>query len=657
MSNPQSLTKSSLINENTLPDKMEESLSKKERKRRAKLKAKDILKKPPVTETDFESRTKYIEEMRYKYPTLYQSPFPVTHPSWSCLIDDVFQKLDPNDFVSKRTEEEIVILGRVSSCRAAGRLGFITLYFEPEKTKHGFLLRPEIQVLLRPQEFRVANMIQKSTSNSNFPGLNIPVFNIMDAEFESEEQSFNTRVSFIKSLSRKNGRVFDQFYVIGYPGYSDTKERTIYAKYIFPASLNYHMANRIHCVEEHGGTTLSNVQLMYRKPFLRWLYDTKSLYVQHIRSTFRNEVEIFLKSMNLMQVDIPHLLTVASGANAKPFITHQNDGDITLSLRIAPELELKMCVIGGLSSTGVYHYGAQFRNEGADSTHNPEFTSCEAYFISKSFYDLLLISENLIRTSCLRTLQKINVISSEEYITGVTKTTSVNYSYFIKEDGSKFKIDWFNPFININFIEEINKNLTTGKLPDAIDFATDEAVRVTKELATIHQVPFKETDSIAKILDNMFDELVLPNTFISDRPNSLFKTYDENGFLEVSPITVFNHPKIMSPLAMEQLKDGKPTGIVYRFESFVCGIEFCNAYQELSDPVVQSMNFETQRKFQENGDDEAMSTNDIFIEGLEYGMKPVAGWGLGTERMFMFLSGESTIKGVMPFPQMKPTNK
>jgi lysyl-tRNA synthetase class II len=651
----------STVVDNSEPSIPEIYTSKKEIKRLAKLdakkKAKATTDNGPVTETDFESRSKYIEKMRRKYPTLYQSPFPVTHSLWSGLIDDVFHQLNPDEYVSNHTDEEIVILGRVSSCRASGRIGFITLYFEPEKTKCGLILRPEIQVLLRSQEFRVANVIQEFATDSTFPGLNIPVFKIVEETFDSDEKSLESRINFIKALSRKDVRVFDQFYVVGYPGYSDTKERTIYAKYIFPASINYHMANRLHGVEEHGGSTISNVQLMYRKPFLRWLYDTKSLHVQHIRSAFRNEVERFLKSMNLMQVDVPHLLSIASGANAKPFTTYQNDGALTLSLRIAPEIELKMCVIGGLSPYGVYHYGAQFRNEGADSTHNPEFTSCEAYFVGKSFYELLKISENLVRTCCLRVLEKTQIITQEEYVAGEIKSESPTCSYFIKEDGSKFKIEWSKPFVNINFLEEINKNLTVGKLPNADDLYTDDANRVIKELAIIHNVSFKETDSIAKILDNMFDELVLPNTFMSNLPNSLFKTYDENGFLEVSPVTVFNHPKIMSPLAMEQINDGNPTGIVSRFESFVCGMEFCNAYQELSDPVVQSINFETQRKFQENGDDEAMSANDVFVEGLEYGMKPVAGWGIGVERMFMFLSGESTIKGVLPFPHMKPTTE
>lgn len=633
-------------------------LSKNQLKKQAKLEAKQHKQTnvvvAPTAEEDYQHRVQYAEEQRKKFATLYQPPVKGVHTKWTGLMRKHFS-LDNKEHLmqsdKKYTSNLVTVIGHVSSCRSAGKLGFLTLYFPPEEVydtavmnQMGVILRPEIQILIRAPEFQVAKISQKYVDDDLFVGLPIPKYHIEIEETENVTE-------YIKQLTRKDIRVFDQIYVIGYPGYSNTGERTIYAKHIFPASINHYMPVKLHGTEEHNVQLSDKTEEMYRNPFMRWMYNTHSLHTQLVRSKFQNVLRNLLADgYNLMEVDVPHLLTVASGANAKPFKTHQEDGNVDYMMRIAPELELKMAT--GLSTYGVFNIGSQFRNEGQDTTHNPEFRSCEFYMRMKSFYELLQISEKIITSCCIETLKATNPIMMEDYVNGNIKKSPLTYStVFVKENGDGYCIQWDKPFLNINFIDGINKNLMDGfKLPDPRTFDTDEALENVRQIAKTHGVAFKDTDSISKILDNMFDDLVLVNTYRSDLPNSYFKERDEAGNLIITPVTVFGHPKIMSPLAMEIPE----SGLVYRFESFVAGMEICNAYQELSDPKVQKDNFDMQQKFQEKGDSEAMNGNSTFMKFLEIGMSPVAGWGMGLERMYMLLTNNYSIRSVLPFPQMKP---
>lgn len=649
---------------------MSEELSKSQQKKLAKQLAKEqrIAERAsqlkviaPTAKQDYEHRLQFADEQRQYFSTLYQPPMKDVYIKWSALIQQHFNYINKNEIMTsekKYTDKLITVMGKVSSCRATGRLGFLTLYFPPDKVydlnwmnQSGIIIRPEIQILIRPQEFEIATIEHNYISDDKYPNLPIPTYNIECHTFESDEIKNDETIAYIKKLTQKDIRVFDQLYIIGYPGYSNTGERTIYAKHIFPASINHLMVNQLHGAENHMIQQFSHSEVAYRNPFLRWMYDIDSLHTQLVRSKFQSVLrKILTNNYNLMEVDIPHLLTVASGANAKPFKTHQEDGDMDYMLRIAPELELKMCIVGDLSTDGVFNIGSQFRNEGQDTTHNPEFRSTEFYMRMKSFYELLDISEHIIQQCCLTTLRETKLIDMEQYLNVGLTIPSVTHSIFHKEDKTGFNIKWDKPFININFIDGINQNLNDGfQLPNPTLFDTDEALKTIKTIADAHKVAYKEGASVSKILDNLFDELVLPNTYCDDRKNSYFKERDENGNLIITPVTVFGHPKVMSPLAMEI----PGSGIVYRFESFVAGMEICNAYQELSDPKVQKENFDTQKKFQEGGDDEAMNANSIFMKALDYGMSPVAGWGMGMERMYMLLTNNYSIRGVLPFPQMK----
>lgn len=650
---------------NTISKSQLKKLAKQKAREEAKAKKEESNPKivAPTAEQDYQHRCQYSDEQRQLHSTLYQPPMKGLYLKWTSIIDTFFRSMKQNEMISNHSDKLVTLMGQVSSCRSAGKLGFLTLYFNPENiydradiNQIGVIIRPEIQILIRPQTFQIANIKQIYKTDPLFPGLQIPKYHIDIKQFDSEEDKNKATIEYIKQLSRKNTRVFDQYYVIGYPGYSDTGERTIYAKHIFPVAINHLMANSIHGAEEHHVHNFSNLEVAYRNPFLRWMYDTKSLHTQIVRSKFQENLRKSLSNdYKLMEVDIPHLLSVASGANAKPFKTHQDDGDIDYMLRIAPELELKMCIVGGLSVNGVFNIGSQFRNEGQDTTHNPEFRSAEFYMRMKSFYELLKASEDIISHCCTKTLEQTRLIKPEDYTNGIIPDDFITSSVFTKEDGTGFRIKWAKPFVNINFIDGINQNLNEGfTLPEATTFENPETLTIIQNIADIHKVSYKPTDSISKILDNMFDDLVLPNTYRDDLPNSYFKEKDSSGNLIISPVTIFGHPKVMSPLAMEMIIDDKPSGIVYRFESFVAGMEICNAYQELSDPKVQKSNFETQQKFQDNGDEEAMNANHTFMKALEYGMCPVAGWGMGMERMYMLLTDNYSIKSVLPFPQLKP---
>lgn len=643
-------------------------MSKTQLKKMAKKKAvelKKLAKKaekglPEITdkstpEKDFESRINLTSQWRNQFAPLYRPPFPITHRKYNSLYQQYFSKMD-DTMIGKMDESELVcIIGRVSSARGAGKLGFLTLYYPPEQMyddngkDYFWVLRPELQVLLRPQTFQVATVEQTPTDS-----FKTPIFNIKESN-TTETERFKENVKFIKNFIGRRARVFDQYYVVGYPGLSNTGEKTIYCKYIFPASVNHHMVNALHGAEEHGVETCANQEVAYRNPYLRWLYDSQNVYTQILRSQYTKNLRHYLDNeLKLMSVDIPHLVSTSSGANAKPFETYQHDNDMHLQLRIAPELELKMCIIGDIDSNGCYHIGSQFRNEGQDMTHNPEFNSCEFYMRHVNFEQLMEISETLIKNTIIITLYQNQTISHKQYLEKDYNIISQDSSVFHIGDKG-YRVIWNSKFVDINFMEGINNNLKEGyKLPDPSTFEMEDSIQKVKEIAMIHNVNFKETDSIAKVLDNMFDELVLPLTYQPNFANSYFKEFDDAGNLIISPVTVYGHPKVMSPLAMELFNGEHPTGLVYRFESFVAGMEICNAYQELSDPMIQRHNFESQKKFQEKGDDEAMTQNDSFVKGLEYGMCPTAGWGMGLERIFMLITDKCSIRDVLPFPLMKP---
>jgi lysyl-tRNA synthetase class 2 len=322
-----------------------------------------------------------------------------------------------------------------------------------------------------------------------------------------------------------------------------------------------------------------------------------------VRETFtritkmKNAIRNFLNDRGALEVDTPVLQSIPGGAIARPFITHHNALDIPLYLRIANELYLKRLIVGGFD--WVYEFSRNFRNEGMDRTHNPEFTILEFYVAYKDYLWMMEITEQMLEHTAIAT-------------NGITLT---------EVDGRA--IDFKAPYRRISIFDAIKEH--TGF--DISGMEEDELREVCKKL----KIEVNPSMGKGKLIDEIFGGKC------------------EAHFIQ--PTFIIDYPVEMSPLTK---KHRSKAGLVERFELIVNGKEIANAYSELNDPIDQRERFEEQVKLMERGDDEAMYIDYDFLRALEYGMPPTAGIGFGIERLAMLLTGQVSIQDVLLFPQMRP---
>jgi len=343
----------------------------------------------------------------------------------------------------------------------------------------------------------------------------------------------------------------------------------------------------------HG---LVDVEERFRRRYVDLIMNEDARRVAFARPKIIRSIQSYLDNLGYVEVETPVLNSILGGAAARPFITHHNTLNMEFYLRIATELPLKRLLVGGMDA--VYEIGRLFRNEGMDRNHNPEFTTIELYKAYSDLEGMMDITENIIANAAMT-------------VNGTTDITWKGHTFSL---APKYK--------RIHMVDAIRE--VTG-----IDFFKDMSLEEAKELAISHNIPIEEHFSYGHIV------------------NAFFEKYVEETIVE--PTFVYGHPIEISPLAR---KSSDPR-FTERFELFICGSEYANAFTELNDPIDQYERFVNQMKERELGNDEANEMDIDFIEALEYGMPPAGGMGMGIDRLVMMLTNSENIREVILFPHMK----
>lgn len=407
------------------------------------------------------------------------------------------------------------------------------------------------------------------------------------------------------------GEIYDSFRlmdigdIIGVKGYvfkTKTGEVSIHAEKLTLLSKSLRPLPVVkEKIDEHGNKIIydpfSDKELRYRQRYVDLIVNSSVKEVFVKRTKIINAIREYLNERGYLEVETPILQPIYGGAFARPFITYHNALDIDLYLRIANELYLKRLIVGGFD--GVYEFSKDFRNEGMDKTHNPEFTMLELYVAYKDYIWMMELVEQLISYVALK-------------VNGTTKI----------QVGSN-EIELAPPWKRISMYDAIKEY--TGQ--DISNYHENELQKLANKL----NLEVSPNLGKGKLIDEIFSEIVEPNL--------------------IQPTFIMDYPIEMSPLAKKHRS--KP-GLVERFEAIINGSELCNAFSELNDPLDQRARFEEQAKLRAQGDEEANVLDEDFLRALEYGMPPTAGLGIGIDRLTMLLTNQESIRDVIFFPQMKP---
>lgn len=400
-------------------------------------------------------------------------------------------------------------------------------------------------------------------------------------------------------------RLLDIGDIVGIEGYvfkTKTGEISVHTKALKLLSKSLRPLPIAKEVEDEQGNKVifdqfADKELRYRQRYVDLVVNpnVKDVFIK--RSKIVSSIRNYLDDKGYLEVETPVLQPLYGGAAARPFVTHQNALDIDLFLRIADELYLKRLVVGGFD--GVYEISKDFRNEGMDRSHNPEFTMLELYVAYKDYDWMMNLVEELFEHICK------SVFSTSE---------------FTYEES---KINFIRPWKRVSYVESIMDK--TGV--DVIAASENDLRVLAKNLG----IEIDGLFGIAKLIDEIFSQIIEPEL--------------------IQPTFIVDYPLILSPLAK---KHRSKEGLVERFEGYVAGKEICNAFSELNDPIDQRKRFEDQVKMKEAGDEEAHQVDEDYLRSMEYGMPPMAGLGIGIDRLVMLLTNQSSIRDVIFFPQMKP---
>ena len=346
----------------------------------------------------------------------------------------------------------------------------------------------------------------------------------------------------------------------------------------------------------HG---LTDVEERFRRRYVDLIMNPEAKHIALTRPKIIRAIQHYLDGQGLVEVETPVMQPILGGASARPFVTHHNTLNMDFYLRIATELPLKRLIVGGLE--GVYEIGRLFRNEGMDAMHNPEFTTVEAYVAYSDLHGMMDLIEGLFDS-----------VANE-----VLGTTDITYQ------GTELSLK--APFKRIHMVDAIKEAC-------GVDFWQDMSYEEAVKLAEEHDIEVEKIHNTVGHIINLFFEKYVEETI-------------------VQPTFVYGHPTSISPLAKKNKKDPR---FADRYELFICGHEYANAFSELNDPIDQRERFEKQLELRELGDDEANEVDTDYVEALEYGLPPTGGVGLGIDRFVMLLTDQRTIREVLLFPTMKP---
>lgn len=465
---------------------------------------------------------------------------------------DAFSSDIKDNFKDESAKYEVHVAGRIMSRRIMGKASFVELQDSKGRIQL-YISRDEINSEEQPEMYNT--VFKKLLDIGDFIGVKGYVFRTQMGEISIHVQELTVLSKSLRPLpivKYKDGVAYDAF--------EDPEQR-------------------------------------YRRRYVDLIVNDgiKDIFLKRTK-VYQSMREQF-NSQNYVEVETPVLQSIPGGASARPFITHHNALNIPLYLRIANELYLKRLIVGGFE--GVYEFSKNFRNEGMDRTHNPEFTVMEIYVAYKDYNWMMNFTEQMIEKVCL----------------DVNGTTKVKI-------GDK-EIDFKTPYKRVTMIDAIKEH--TGV--DITDMDEDQLRKLCKQL----EIEVDDTMGKGKLIDEIFGEKC------------------EHHYIQ--PTFITDYPIEMSPLCKRHRSNPELTE---RFELMVNGKELANAYSELNDPIDQLERFQEQLKLSEKGDDEAMFIDMDFVRALEYGMPPTSGMGIGMDRLVMLMTGQQSIQEVLFFPQMKP---